>query len=256
MATALFDKIIFGPINSRRLGRSLGVNLLDQSAKICNFDCVYCECGWNKDNRGGHFNDAQSVIDVLRETLTSMRDANDLANYITFAGNGEPTMHPDFLWIIREVVSLRDEIMPSAKIGVLTNATRIDRKDVVEALRLIDRNILKFDSAIFSSYLRLNKPALKRPIDDQIALLKNFSDTGVIQTMFVRGQIDGEPFDNTTPEEVGAWLEAIEEIAPREVMIYSIDRDTPLSSLEKVSKEDLEKIAQRVREKGIEAMVS
>ncbi len=256
MATALFDKIIFGPVNSRRLGRSLGVNLLDQSAKICNFDCVYCECGWNKDARGGHFNDPQEVISILRETLTKMSAEGDKANYITFAGNGEPTLHPEFRGIMRRVVALRDELMPSARIGVLTNATRIDREDVREALGMIDRNILKFDSAIYSSYLRLNKPSTARTIEDQITLLKNFSGTGVIQTMMVRGEIGGNPFDNTTPQELTAWLDALREIAPAEVMLYSIDRDTPLQTLKKIEKDELEQIAQKVRELGIPTQVS
>ncbi len=256
MATFLFDKIIFGPVHSRRLGISLGVNLLLPTAKLCNFDCIYCECGWNGDHRGGSFNTKEDVLFALQSKLSEMALEGELPNYITFAGNGEPTMHPNFLEIIDGTIALRNSVAPLAKIAVLTNATMIDREDVRAALLKIDRPILKFDSAIQSTVELINQPAKKRTVDQTIELLKLFGGQIIIQTMFIRGCYKGVTYDNTTPQEVAAWLDAIKEIAPREVMLYSIDRDTPDSGVRKVSREELEQIAKRVEALGITAWVS
>ncbi len=248
----LFDDIIFGPIQSRRLGVSLGVNLLLPTAKLCNFDCIYCECGWNSDSRGGAFNKSEDVAEALESKLQTMAAEGTLPNYITFAGNGEPTMHPRFLEIIRSTVSLRDSYAPEAKIAVLTNATMIDRPNVREALGLIERPILKFDSAVQSTYEALNLPQRKRTIEQIVELLDAMSGNWVMQTMMLRGG----GVDNTTEAEVGAWLEVVQRVRPHEVMLYSIDRPTPQSGLQRVEKEELESIAERVRALGIETSVS
>ncbi|MFI3295003.1 MAG: radical SAM protein [Rikenellaceae bacterium] len=256
MATSLFEKIIFGPIKSRRLGISLGVNLLDPHAKLCNFDCIYCECGWNGDHRGGHFNAPEDVIEQLTLALQEMQSQGELPSYITFAGNGEPTMHPRFEQIITQTISLRDRLAPRARIAVLTNATMIDRESVHCALEMVDQNILKFDSAILGTQQLLNRANSPRSIERQIELLGSFSGEFVIQTMFLRGVVDGQAIDNTQQAEVSAWLDALRQISPSQVMLYSIDRDTPLSGLVKVEREELEAIAEQVRELGLCATVS
>ena len=256
MATFLFDKIIFGPVRSRRLGLSLGVNLLLPSAKLCNFNCIYCECGWNADSPGGAFNDADEVLRRLGEKLTEMKAEGALPDVITFAGNGEPTMHPRFPEIIDGTIAIRDRLAPSAKIAVLSNATMIDRPGVREALMKVDRNILKLDSAVEETYRLINQPNTTRLVADTIELLKLFDGRLIIQTLFLRGAYDGRSVDNTTAAELGAWLDALRRIRPAEVMVYSIDRDTPASGLEKVPREELEAIAREVHELGMEVSVA
>lgn len=253
MATFLFDKIIFGPVQSRRLGVSLGINLISPASKHCNFNCIYCECGWNEEHPGGHFNSPDSVISRLEGKLTEMKTSGQLPNYITFAGNGEPTMHPQFSQIIDRTIESRNKIAPTAKIAVLTNATMIDRPEVHSALLKIERNILKFDSAIESTQKLLNKANIFRTIAQQIELLKSFNGTQVIQTMFIKGNFEGVAFDNSSEIEVNAWLEALRQIMPKEVMLYTIDRDTPAAGLEKISKETLATIALKVEALGIKA---
>ncbi len=253
MSTSLFDRVIFGPVRSRRLGLSLGVNLLLPTAKLCNFDCIYCECGWNGDNPGGRFNSRVEVLETLGLKLDEMSKQGELPNYITFAGNGEPTMHPEFLDIISEVVSLRDRVAPDSKIAVLSNATMIDRDDVRRALRMVDKVILKLDSAFDSTVMVLNQPASRAfTVEQLVENMKKFGGDFVLQTMFVRG----EGVDNTTQREIEAWLKIVKELSPSEVMLYSIDRDTPQSGLVRIDKQELEGIASRVRELGVAVQVS
>lgn len=256
MGTFLFDKIIFGPVQSRRLGLSLGINLLLPSAKHCNFDCIYCECGWNASHPGGSFNSAAAVKSRLEQKLAEMGAEGRLPDYITFAGNGEPTMHPDFAVIIDSTIEVRNRLAPEAKIAVLSNATMIDRSEVVEALKRVDRNILKLDSGIDDTVRLINRPNVFRSVEQTIELLEQFEGRLVIQTMFIRGVHEGVEYDNTTDVEVSAWLKAIERIAPHEVMLYSIARDTPDEGVLKVDNKELERIAQKVRELGIAAIVS
>ncbi len=252
----LFDNIIFGPIQSRRLGVSLGVNLLLPTAKLCNFDCIYCECGWNYENKGGAFNSKEDTLHTLEAKLQEMSQEGVLPDYITFAGNGEPTMHPEFKEIIEGVVQLRERYAPRAKVAVLSNATMIHNQSVREALGMIDRAILKFDSALDETYKLMNKPNSSRSVAQIVELLRVFNGEFVMQTMFLRGNYQGVHIDNTTEGEVTAWLEVVAELRPREVMLYSIDRPTPHNDLQKVDKSELERIALRVRALGIEAIVS
>ncbi|MBR3775419.1 MAG: radical SAM protein [Alistipes sp.] len=255
--TALYNDIIFGPIRSRRLGLSLGVNLLPVESKLCSFDCIYCECGWNDEHPGRRrFNAREDVRNMLREVLGRMVGEGTPPDVITFAGNGEPTMHPDFEGVIDDTIALRDELCPAARVSVLSNATQIHREDVRRALQRVDNNILKLDSAFDSTVQLVNKPQGAYTVERTVELLKLFEGRLILQTMFLRGEYEGQLLDNTREEEVAAWLRLVEEIAPRQVMVYSLDRDTPCKTLEKVSREDLLAIAARVEALGIPCSVA
>ena len=255
--TALYNNIIFGPIQSRRLGVSLGVNLLPIESKLCSFDCIYCECGWNGDHVGPRrFNKHEDVKQMLATTLQQMNDEGRLPDVITFAGNGEPTMHPEFEQIIDDTIALRDQYCPSAKVSVLSNATQIHREDVCRALRRVDNNILKLDSAFDSTVRLMNKPAADYTVSTTIERMKHFSGQMTLQTMFLRGEYQGQHIDNTSDEEVAAWLQLVKEISPRQVMVYSLDRDTPCKTLEKISRNELMDIAQQVEKLGFPCSVA
>ena len=255
--TALYNNIIFGPIRSRRLGLSLGVNLLPIDSKLCSFDCIYCECGWNEDYIARRrFNSREDVRRMLREVLSQMVKDGTPPDVITFAGNGEPTMHPDFEGVIDDTIALRDELCPSAKVSVLSNATQIHREDVRRALCRVDNNILKLDSAFDQTVQLVNKPQGTYTVERTVELLKLFEGHLIIQTMFLRGEYAGKSIDNTREEEVKAWLRLIEQIAPQKVMVYSLDRDTPCKTLEKVTREELLSIAARVEALGIPCSVA
>ena len=255
--TSLYDNIIFGPVRSRRLGLSLGVNLLPVESKLCNFDCIYCECGWNSDHPGQkRFNARSDVRQMLSDTLERMIEQGQVPDVITFAGNGEPTMHPEFETIIDDTIALRDELCPSAKVSVLSNATQIHREDVRRALLRVDNNILKLDSAFDQTVQLINKPQGQYSVARTVELMKLFGGKMILQTMFLRGEYLGQRVDNTTEEEVSAWLKIVDQIAPRQVMIYSLDRDTPCQTLLKVEREELQQIAQRVVAEGFDCSVA
>ena len=255
--TSLYDNIIFGPIRSRRLGLSLGVNLLPIDSKLCSFDCIYCECGWNDEHLGKRrFNSRDDVREMLDTTLAKMVGEGTPPDVITFAGNGEPTLHPEFEQIINDTIALRDKHCPSAKVSVLSNSTQIHRDDVRRALLRVDNNILKLDSAFDETVQLINKPQGAYTVERTVELLKMFNGELIVQTMFLRGEYLGKRVDNTTNEEVEAWLRLIKEIAPKQVMVYSLDRDTPCQTLEKVEKEELRAIAARVEELGIKCQVA
>lgn len=257
MDTFLFDSIIIGPIHSRRLGSSLGVNLLAPDAKLCNFNCIYCECGWNGASvKKGAFNPAEVVITSLEQKLLEMAQEGKQPDVITFAGNGEPTMHPEFNRIIDATLSLRDTYAPKTQVAVLSNATMIGRDAIRSALLSVDRNILKFDSAIDQTVQQINQPQNDRTVAQTVDLLQEFQGCLVIQTMLLRGSYDGHTIDNTTPKEVEAYLNAIRQIGPAEVMLYTIDRNTPADDLQKVSYEEMEAIAERIRALDMDIIVS
>ena len=255
--TSLYDNIIFGPVRSRRLGLSLGVNLLPVESKLCNFDCIYCECGWNGDHLGKRrFNSREDVRAMLREVLSKMVQDGTPPDVITFAGNGEPTMHPDFEAVIDDTIALRDELCPAAKVSVLSNATQLHREDVRRALLRVDNNILKLDSAFDATVQLVNKPVGSYSVEHTVEWMKLFEGQMILQTMFLRGEYMGQRVDNTTEEQVEAWLRLVKEIAPRQVMVYSLDRDTPCQTLEKVGREELMQIAARVEALGIACSVA
>ncbi len=255
--TKLFNDVIFGPVNSRRLGLSLGVNLLPTHSKLCNFNCIYCECGWNEERRGSaQFNSMEDVLSSLEAKLTQMQAEGTPPHVITFAGNGEPTLHPQFEQIIDGVVALRDRITPLSKVSVLSNATRISTPSVRRALLKVENNILKLDSAYSSVAQVINLPQGQYSVEQVVEGMIAFEGKLIVQSMFLRGEYNAQKIDNTTPEAVEEWLKLLVRIAPRSVMVYSIDRDTPCQSLEKVDREQLEAIAAKVREAGIECSVA
>ena len=250
----LFGSIVYGPIRSRRLGVSLGINLMPIAAKLCTFDCVYCECGWNQSVLHPNLPTRADVRAALESQLSAAIEPIDV---ITFSGNGEPTMHPDFLGIIQDTCALRDQYCPKAKVAVLSNSTQLGRTDVIEALRLCDNRILKLDSAIDATMRLIDKPVNAQLTVKQIAQwLSIFDGDFTLQTCFLRGEYQGQTIDNTTPEELTAWYEMVDYLHPKQVMIYVIDRVTPLETLEKIPAETMEKIASPLREKGINVIVS
>ena len=235
--TSLYRDIIFGPVHSRRLGLSLGVNLLPTESKLCSFDCIYCECGWNADHSGGRrFNPREEVRARLGTVLRRMTADDTPPDVITFAGN--------------------DELCPSAKVSVLSNATQIHRDDVRRALLRVDNNILKLDSAFDATVRRMNNPAGDYTVARTVEGMKRFEGRMILQTMFLAGEIEGCPIDNTTEREVAAWLRLVEEIRPSKVMVYSLDRDTPCRTLRKIPREELQRIAERVEALGIPCSVA
>ncbi len=256
MAAKLFSDIIFGPVRSRRLGLSLGVNLLPPQAKLCNFECIYCECGWSGGEKRLKFNRRQDVLRLLEDKLAEMAAAGAPPDTITFAGNGEPTMHPDFAAIIDSVMELRDRICPSAKVSVLSNATMIGRPEVRAALMKVDNNILKLDSAFDDTVRLVDNPRGGCSVAQTVADMKLFHGRLIVQTMFLRGEFGGRRVDNATEREVSAWLELLAEVKPEKVMIYTIDRETPAENLEKVPLAELEAIAARVEALGIPCNVA
>ena len=250
----IFGSIVYGPIRSRRLGVSLGVNLMPITAKLCTFDCVYCECGWNQPVSHPSLPTREEVRIALESQLSIAVEPIDV---ITFSGNGEPTLHPDFLGIIQDTCALRDQYCPKAKVSVLSNSTQLGRTDVIEALRLCDNRILKLDSAIDATMRLIDKPVNAQLTVKQIVQwLSIFDGDFTLQTCFLRGEYQGQTIDNTTPEELTAWYKMVDYLHPKQVMIYVIDRVTPLETLEKIPAETMEKIAIPLREKGINVIVS
>jgi wyosine [tRNA(Phe)-imidazoG37] synthetase (radical SAM superfamily) len=257
MATFLFDQIIFGPVSSRRLGASLGINLLPNDRKICTFNCIYCECGWTESHGSpSSFHPREKIRENLKDRLIEMSQNNEPLDTITFAGNGEPTMHPDFDLVIQDTIGIRNQYFPQAKIAVLSNASLIHKSKIYNALKRVDQNILKIDSAFESTARLLNQPYKGFDFQRTVDGLIKFNGKLIIQTMFIRGEYKGQHFDNTTKEEVDAWLELLEKINPQQVMIYTIARDTPSEGIEKVSEAELKEIARRVEGKGFETQIS
>lgn len=259
MPTFLFDKTIFGPVISRRLGVSLGINLLPNDLKLCSFDCIYCECGWNpqKRDKKAVLPSRYEVSRLLREELLKMNGELLVPDVITFAGNGEPTLHPDFAGIIDDTIEIRNELCPKARIAVLSNSTMLHKPVVVKALDKIDDNILKLDSGILETIMILDQPVGKFDLQKMVSNLKQFNGRQIIQTMFIRGSYNGKIIDNTTETEIKAWKELLNEIRPKSVMIYTFARDTPSDNLHKIPLVELEEIAESVkRELGLEVQVS
>ena len=259
MATFLFNEIIFGPVKSRRLGVSLGINLLPTKRKICNFNCIYCECGWTRDIEKAisHLPSREEVFKALELKLLEMKVNGMPLDVITYAGNGEPTLHPDFAGITDDSIALRDKYFPNSKIAVLSNSTTINKPEIKAALLKVDKNILKLDSAIDATLKTLNQPRLKINVEKLITDLAGFNGKVIIQTLFLRGHYNNTVIDNTTPVEIEAWIAALKRIRPSEVMIYTISRDTPEGSkLKKVPVKELRRIADMVESLGIRTQVS
>lgn len=258
MQTVLFHSTIFGPIHSRRLGTSLGVNLSPTDGKTCSFDCLYCEAGFNAQGPGrSGLPGREEVARQLEAKLKTMNEAGEGLDVITFSGNGEPTLHPDFEGVIDDTIALRDRYFPSVKISVLSNSTRLDREGVVRALRKVDNNILKLDSAVEGTMRLIDRPTSPSfSVEKAIEGISQFPGQAIVQTMLLRGTCEGKEIDNTTPEEVSALIEAYKRINPRSVMLYSIDRTTPCRTLNRVERDELEAVAEQIREAGINVQVN
>lgn len=258
MPTFLFDRIIFGPVKSRRLGVSLGVNLLPTNVKVCSFDCIYCECGLTlkKSMEKATLPTRDEVRQKLDEKLQKMAREHQLPDVITFAGNGEPTLHREFAGIIDDTIELRNKWAPDARIAVLSNAGMLHKKDVFEALLKVEDNIQKLDSAYPETVELLDCPRGNYSLEKVVGQLKKFDGNVIIQTMFVKGSFKENLVDNTTEKEVWAWLELLKIIQPSQVMIYTIARDTPVDTLEKIPLEKLNEIADRAKKAGFKVQVS
>ena len=257
MSTIIYPSPIFGPVHSRRLGVSLGINLLPADGKACTFDCIYCECGFNKDHRPTlPLPTRQEVAAHLEQKLGQMQQEGLLPDVLTFAGNGEPTSHPHFAEIIGDTLKLRDRYCPKAKVSVLSNSTMLHRQQVHEALLLVDNNILKLDTIDPLYINKVDRPNSAYDVQQIIEHMKAFHGHVIIQTMFMSGTFNGECVDNTGEEYVGPWLDAVKDIRPQQVMIYTIDRETPAKGLEKASREQLDAIRDRVIAAGIPCTAS
>lgn len=255
--TIIFPSPIFGPIHSRRLGVSLGINLLPDDGKVCSFDCIYCECGFNAERRTKKLlPTCEEVRTALEEKLKDMQANGPAPDVLTFAGNGEPTAHPHFPEIIEDTLALRDKYFPKAKVSVLSNSTFIDRPAVFEALNKIDNNILKLDTVDEEYIHLLDRPNGKYSVKKIIERMKEFEGNCIVQTMFLKGSYQGKDVDNTSDKYVLPWIEAVKEIAPRQVMIYKIDRETPDHNLQKATHEELDRIVALLEKEGIPATAS
>ena len=253
----IYPSPIFGPIHSRRLGVSLGINLMPVDGKVCTFDCIYCECGFNKDHRPRQRCPTRAdVADALEHQLQRMKSDGPQPDVLTFAGNGEPTAHPDFAAIIDDTILLRDKYFPLAKVSVLSNATMAARPEVHAALLKVDNNILKLDTVSEEYIHRVDRPVVPYNVEETVCALQAFEGHVIIQSLFMKGMSNGVSVDNTGDEYVLPWLDAVKRIAPSAVMVYTIDRDTPDPGLLKASPEELDRIAALVRKAGIEVEVA
>ena len=257
MSGILFDEIVFGPVKSRRFGVSLGINLLPLQGKLCSFNCVYCECGLNDERKKekAKLFTAAEITSSLQSRFEALKSGGLDPDNITFAGNGEPTLHPEFETIIDEAIRLRDAFFPKAMITVLSNATRLDRENVKRALLRIDNNVLKLDAGTDATFQAINRPTHPVTLENIVAQLKGFGGNLTIQTMLIRGEVDGKYIDNTTEEELSLYLGYLKEINPKLVMLYPIDRQTPYKTLVKVPETEFRALASRIEQLGIKAEV-
>ena len=260
MSTVIYPSPVFGPVHSRRLGISLGINLLPADGKVCTFDCIYCECGFNSDHRPKlPLPTREEVSTALEAKLQQMVTEGKKPDVLTFAGNGEPTCHPHFAEIIGDTMLLRDRYCPQAKVSVLSNSTMIHRPEVRDALMHVDNNILKLDTVDTGFIRRVDRPTGSYNVGEIIEHMKAFNGHVIIQTMFLKGvssEDDAVTIDNTTEDYVAPWLQAVQEIGPQLVMIYTIDRETPDRSLRKAFHEELDAIRDRVIAVGIPCTAS
>jgi len=256
--TMLFHETIFGPVHSRRLGVSLGVNLLPVDFKFCTFDCIYCECGWSarQESSNRYLLPKRAMVKrKLEKRLKELQASGPAPEAITFAGNGEPTLHPQFPEIMDDTIELRNKYFPEAAISVLSNSSTLQRPEVFSALKKADNNILKLDAGTEETFRLINNPRSRITLRQIVDKMKEFDGNLIIQTLFLRGNIHGLPVDNTTEKEVGLWLELLKEVRPKMVMIYPIDRATPLEGIEKISFGELKKISEKTEAAGIMTQV-
>lgn len=256
--TFLFDEVIFGPVASRRLGSSLGINLLPSCRKVCTFNCIYCECGWtgSGDLAKHNFPSRSDVRKTLETRLKDLVEYGIPPDSITFAGNGEPTLHPDFESIVDDSIDIRDHLSPESRIVVLSNGSLADRIDIRRALLKADQNILKLDTGFEETFRALNQPPQSITLSTIIRNLKGFEGKLIIQSLFIRGEYHGKWIDNTTENEISELLKLYCEIRPEMVMVYTIARETPIEGLERITYKELKSIADRIEGLGIKTQIS
>jgi len=249
----LWDQIAFGPVQSRRLGSSLGINVSPTTVKICSFDCIYCECGWTfeKSIDPDLFFSVKEIMAAIEAKLLQCRDAGIQIDSITFSGNGEPTLHPNFNQIIDNLIVLRNKYFSKTSITCLSNATQLANKEVLKSLKKIENSVLKLDAVTEPLFQLINKPTIPVSVSDIITQLQQLHGAFVLQTLFLKGEIDGQRFNNAAEPHLALWLEVVQQLHPKKVMLYSLDRSTPAQELEKIPLEELDGIAQRVREMGV-----
>lgn len=258
METKMYDSTIFGPVQSRRLGSSLGINLLPTDAKVCNYNCIYCECGWTDHKKIGKavFPRRLHIQKELGNVLKELRLIDQLPDTITFAGNGEPTLHAQFAEIVNDVILLRNKYSPGSSIAVFTNGALLNRKEIVNALKKVDQRIVKLDAGTQYEFQQINQPVVHRSLTWIKDHIKYFNSKVTVQSLFLRGYYGGHLIDNTKPASVEAWLECINDIKPELVMLYSVDRPTAAPSIQKVESDVLQEIAEKVQELGIKTQVN
>lgn len=243
----LHPHIIYGPVKSRRLGLSLGINLLPPARKVCNFECVYCECGWSDSAARSPFPDIADVADELEEALKTAVQTGEFPDHLTFSGNGEPTLYPEFPEAMEVTVRLRDNLSTISKIVLLTNGTTARNPDIFKAMMRADKRIVKFDAGTEAMFRAINIPVPPLNFNSQLEMIQSFGGQCIIQSMFIRGEYGGTRIDNTTAEEVNAWLNHLTTIKPESVMLYSLDRIPPTFGITAVSRDELNLIAGHVR---------
>lgn len=245
-----FNEIVFGPIHSRRLGSSLGINLLPAKGKFCNFDCVYCECGWNKDGiNDRHLPNVDDLRAALEQKLESCKSAGTPIDSITFSGNGEPTLNPDFAKIVDVVLEMRDRYYPKAVVSVLSNATMLGHEDVAAALRKVDNAILKLDAPFKEGVMLVNRPACNWELETVLRNMESFEGKFVLQTMFLKW----DEFDSS--KHVADWMDIVRRLRPREIMVYTLDRETPQKGLVKFSVEEMTELVRPLTEEGFKIQI-
>ncbi len=253
MSGFLFEQVIFGPVKSRRLGISLGLNLLPINEKHCTFNCLYCECGWTlpANQRSLEYPERNAIKTELEKKLQAIVEKESFIDAITFAGNGEPTIHPEFSQIMEDTVDVRNRYFPGANIAVLSNGSMSGKKDIRKALMMADINMLKLDAGTNETFQKLNNPVINITLEEIIENYKKFDGNFTIQTLFAKVQHKDEIIDNTKPEELNAWLNNLSLLKPKLVIIYPIERETPLPGFEKISQNILQHIAEKVKKAGL-----
>lgn len=246
------EKTVFGPIHSRRLGNSLGINLLPENGKICNFDCIYCECGWNCDGRDDTIlPSAEKVRRELEVMLQQCRNNNTPIDSITFSGDGEPTLNPEFSTIIDDTLSLRDKYYPNAKVSVLSNATNIHKDDIFRAMCKVDSPIMKIDAPTNQLAALINCPAPGYDIDSVVKALEKFNGNFILQTCFLKSPL----FDSSCPNVLSGWMNIVRHLKPREIMAYTIDRPTPQKDLVKFTPDEMRQFLQPLIDEGFKIQI-
>lgn len=248
----LREEVVFGPIHSRRLGTSLGINLLPTNGKICNFDCIYCECGWNKDGKEDtRIPTGEEVYKTLKDKLIELSSEGVNIDSITFSGDGEPTLNPEFPSIIDQTIQLRNEFYPQAQISVLSNSTRVHKPEILAALKRVDKPIMKIDAPTNELAAIINKPTPDYDVDSVVKALEEFHGDFILQTMFLRN----EDFDSSAPEVLDGWLNIVRKLRPREIMVYTINRPTPQSGLQKFTVEEMKNLIQPLVNEGFKIQI-